>query len=121
MHETLPPICYVTNIFPGDQPGWLLTHAEDVQVMLRDPDNFTTNGMGKWAQNIAEDWLVIPTEADPPIHSEYRTAPNTPLPPHKLPPPHAPPRQRPPPPLAPSPPPRPRALPTPFSPTPPTP
>src|SRR3546814_211021 len=56
MHETLPPICYVTNIFPGDQPGWLLKHAEDVQVMLRDPDNFTKNGMGKWAQNIGEDW-----------------------------------------------------------------
>src|SRR3546814_11356897 len=76
MRETLPPICYVTNIFPGDQPGWLLKHAEDVQVMLRDPDNFTKNGMGKWAQNIGEDWLVIPTEADPPIHSEYRKALN---------------------------------------------
>src|SRR3546814_124926 len=84
MHETLPPICYVTNIFPGDQPGWLLKHAEDVQVMLRDPDNFTKNGMGKWAQNIGEDWLVIPTEADPPIHSEYRKALNSHFAPQKM-------------------------------------
>ncbi|MFD2138548.1 hypothetical protein ACFSLT_30735 [Novosphingobium resinovorum] len=60
MHADLPPITYVTNIFPGDQPGWLLKNAADVQAMLRDPDNFTKNGMGKWAQNIGENWLVIP-------------------------------------------------------------
>jgi cytochrome P450 len=84
MHATLPPLSYVTNIFPGDQPGWLLKNAEDVQVMLRDADNFTKNGMGKWAQNIGEDWLVIPTEADPPIHSEYRKALNPHFSPQKM-------------------------------------
>src|SRR3546814_1225728 len=52
--------------------------------MLRDPDNFTKNGMGKWAQNIGEDWLVIPTEADPPIHSEYRKALNSHFAPQKM-------------------------------------
>lgn len=72
MHATLPALTYVTNIFPGDQPAWLLKNAEDVQAMLRDADNFTKNGMGRWAQNIGEDWLVIPTEADPPIHTHYR-------------------------------------------------
>ena len=35
MHADLPPVTYVTNIFPGDQPGWLLKNAEDVQAMLR--------------------------------------------------------------------------------------
>jgi len=84
MHATLPPLSYVTNIFPGDQPGWLLKNAEDVQVMLRDADNFTKNGMGKWAQNIGEDWLVIPTEADPPIHTEYRKALNAHFSPQKM-------------------------------------
>jgi cytochrome P450 len=84
MHATLPAICYVTNIFPGDQPGWLLKNGEDVQAMLRDADNFTKNGMGKWAQNIGEDWLVIPTEADPPIHTEYRKALNAPFSPQKM-------------------------------------
>lgn len=84
MQATLPPISYVTNIFPGDQPGWLLTSYEDTMTMLRDPDNFTKNGMGKWAQNIGEDWLVIPTEADPPIHTAYRTALNPKFAPQKM-------------------------------------
>jgi cytochrome P450 len=84
MHATLPPLCYATNIFPGDQPAWLLKNAEDVQLMLRDADNFTKNGMGKWAQNIGENWLVIPTEADPPVHSEYRKALNGHFSPQKM-------------------------------------
>ena len=84
MHAALPPISYVTNIFPGDQPGWLLKNAEDVQLMLRDADNFTKNGMGKWAQNIGENWLVIPTEADPPVHTEYRKALNSHFSPQKM-------------------------------------
>lgn len=84
LHATLPPISYVTNIFPGDQPGWLLKGYEDTMAMLRDPDNFTKNGMGKWAQNIGEDWLVIPTEADPPIHTGYRAALNPKFAPQKM-------------------------------------
>ncbi|MEK6723191.1 MULTISPECIES: cytochrome P450 [Sphingobium] len=84
MHAELPPITYVTNIFPGDQPGWLLKNAEDVQAMLRDADNFTKNGMGKWAQNIGENWLVIPTEADPPVHTGYRKALNSHFSPQKM-------------------------------------
>lgn len=84
MHATLPPLCYVTNVFPGDQPGWFLKNAADVQEMLRDADNFTKNGMGKWAQNLGEDWLVLPTEADPPIHTEYRRALNPHFSPQKM-------------------------------------
>ena len=76
MQVELPPVCYATNIFPGDQPAWLLKHAEDVQAMLRDADNYTKRGIGKFAQSIGEDWLVIPTEADPPVHTEYRKALN---------------------------------------------
>ncbi|WP_404477310.1 cytochrome P450 [Novosphingobium sp. BL-52-GroH] len=84
MQADLPPITYVTNIFPGDQPGWLLKNAADVQAMLRDADNFTKNGMGKWAQNIGENWLVIPTEADPPVHTGYRKALNGHFSPQKM-------------------------------------
>jgi cytochrome P450 len=84
MHATLPPISYATNIFPGDQPGWLLTRFEDTQAILRDADNFTKNGMGRWAQNIGESWLVLPTEADPPVHSEYRKVMNPSFSPQKM-------------------------------------
>ncbi len=84
MHRTLGPITYVTNIFPGDKPGWLLTGYDDTMAMLRDPDNFTKNGMGQWAQSIGEDWLVVPTEVDPPIHSFYRKALNPNFSPQKM-------------------------------------
>jgi cytochrome P450 len=84
MHRTLGPITYVTNIFPGDKPGWLLTGYDDTMTMLRDPDNFTKNGMGQWSQSIGENWLVVPTEADPPIHSFYRKALNPQFSPQKM-------------------------------------
>jgi cytochrome P450 len=75
IHEG-PRVTYVTNIFPGDRPGWLVRRAEDLRALLQDTDNFVKRGMGQWAQGIGENWLVIPTEADPPIHAFYRQALN---------------------------------------------
>jgi len=84
LHRTLPPISYVTNIFPGNQPAWLLKHAEDVHEVLRDAENFTKNGIGKFAPSIGEDWLIIPTETDPPDHGKYREALNPHFSPSKI-------------------------------------
>ncbi len=84
MHRTLGPITYVTNIFPGDKPGWLLTGYDDTMTMLRDPDNYTKNGMGQWSQSIGENWLVVPTEVDPPMHAFYRKALNPNFSPQKM-------------------------------------
>jgi cytochrome P450 len=76
MHQSLPPICYVPGMFAGIYPAWLLLRAEDVHNVLRDADNFTKNGMGRFAQSIGENWLSIPTETDPPFHGSYRKAVN---------------------------------------------
>jgi cytochrome P450 len=84
MHRTLGPITYVTNIFPGDKPGWLLTGYEDTMAMLRNVDDFTKNGMGQWSQSIGENWLVVPTEVDPPVHTHYRKALNPSFSPQKM-------------------------------------
>jgi cytochrome P450 len=84
MHATLGPITYVTNIFPGDKPGWLLTGYEDTMAMLRNADDFTKNGMGQWSQSIGENWLVVPTEVDPPMHTHYRKALNPSFSPQKM-------------------------------------
>ena len=84
MHATLGPITYVTNIFPGDKPGWLLTGYEDTMAMLRNVDDFTKNGMGQWSQSIGENWLVVPTEVDPPMHTHYRKALNPSFSPQKM-------------------------------------
>jgi cytochrome P450 len=84
MHATLPPIAYITNIFPGKRPGWLLKHTADVKSLLEDTDNFIKKGMGQWSQGIGENWLVIPTEADPPIHRSYRQTLNPAFTPQKI-------------------------------------
>jgi cytochrome P450 len=84
MHRTLGPITYVTNIFPGDKPGWLLTGYDDTMEMLRNADDFTKNGMGQWSQSIGENWLVVPTEVDPPMHTFYRKALNPSFSPQKM-------------------------------------
>jgi len=84
LHATLPRVAYVTNIFPGKQPGWLLKRAEDVKALLQDSDNFVKKGMGKWAECIGEDWLALPTETDPPMHAHYRKALNPHFSPQKM-------------------------------------
>jgi cytochrome P450 len=84
MHASLPPVTYVTNIFPGKQPGWLLKHATDVKALLLDSDNYVKKGMGKWSQGLGENWLVIPTESDPPFHAQYRKALNPSFAPLKM-------------------------------------
>jgi cytochrome P450 len=83
IHEG-PRVTYVTNIFPGRRPGWLLRRAEDVRTLLQDTEHFVKRGMGQWAQGIGENWLVIPTEADPPIHAFYRQALNPFFTPQKI-------------------------------------
>ena len=84
IQRDLPPLTWCSNIFPGDQGGWLLTKVDDIQHVLRDADNYTKNGMGKFAESIGEDWLVIPTETDPPVHGEYRKALNPFFAPQKI-------------------------------------
>lgn len=83
IHEG-PRVTYCTNIFPGDRPGWLIRRAEDLRALLQDTEHFIKKGMGQWAQAIGEDWLVIPTEADPPIHAFYRQALNPHFAPKKM-------------------------------------
>jgi cytochrome P450 len=84
MHASLPPLTYVTNIFPGKRPGWLLKNAADVKALLLDSENFIKKGMGQWSQDIGENWLVIPTEADPPYHAIYRKTLNPSFAPMKM-------------------------------------
>ena len=84
LHATLPPVAYVTNIFPGRRPGWLLKHTEDVKTLLQDTEHFVKKGVGQWSHAIGENWLVIPTEADPPIHTLYRRELNPHFTPQKV-------------------------------------
>src|SRR4030081_2083815 len=84
LRATLPPVAYVTNIFPGKQPGWLLGHAEEGKALLQDTEHFVKKGMGKCGRGIGENCRVIPTQADPPIHSLYRRELNPHFSPQKI-------------------------------------
>jgi cytochrome P450 len=62
----------------------MLKRADDVRALLQDTEHFEKRGMGQWAQGIGENWLVIPTEADPPEHAFYRKALNEQFTPAKM-------------------------------------
>jgi cytochrome P450 len=79
-----PRAAYVTNIFPGDRPGWLLRRHEDVRAMLLDADGFKKNGYAQWSRGIGESWLSIPTETDPPVHGLYRQTLNPQFSPQRM-------------------------------------
>jgi cytochrome P450 len=76
IQRTLGPITWVSNMMIGTPGGWLLTRHDDVNDVLRDADSYTKIGMAKFAQSIGEDWLMIPSEPDLPVHAEYRRSMN---------------------------------------------
>jgi cytochrome P450 len=84
LHAKLPRISYITNVFPGNRPGWMLRRAEDIRSLLQDSTHFIKKGFGRWAQGIGEDWLVIPTELDPPTHGLFRETLNPHFAPKKM-------------------------------------
>ena len=84
MHADLPPVTYVTNIFPGDQPGWLLKNAEDVQAMLRDADNFTKMAWASGPRISVKTGWSSRRRPIPPVHTGYRKALNSHFAPQKM-------------------------------------
>lgn len=71
-----PPVIYGTNVFPGNQGAWVVRRAEDMRTVYRDLENFTKKDNGQFATMIGEDWDLIPTELDPPLHTAFREALN---------------------------------------------
>lgn len=71
-----PEIFYATNVYPFDQGGWVLRRAEDIRAVYEDNEHFTKKGFSGFAAMLGEDWDVIPTELEPPLHTEFRRALN---------------------------------------------
>jgi cytochrome P450 len=68
-----PPVFYV------DVPhmsNWVVRRNADLKSIYSDPENFKKNGNTGFAQMVGEDWDIIPTELDPPVHSAFRAALN---------------------------------------------
>ncbi len=81
-HETIvpaihagPAVFYADNV-TLNQPGWVVRRAEDLRKIYADTENYHKRGNTGFAQMIGEDWDIIPTELDPPVHTAYRSALN---------------------------------------------
>lgn len=81
-HETIipaihagPAVFYSDNV-ALNQPGWVVRRAEDLRKIYADTENYHKSGNTGFARMIGEDWDIIPTELDPPVHTAYRQALN---------------------------------------------
>ena len=81
-HETIvpaihagPAVFYADNV-ALNQPGWVVRRAEDLRRIYADTENYHKRGNTGFARMIGEDWDIIPTELDPPVHTAYRQALN---------------------------------------------
>lgn len=73
IHEG-PAIFWGTNIFPGPKGGWVLRRHEDLVKVYENTTGFIKKGNAEFSSMIGEQWDVIPTELDPPVHTEFRRA-----------------------------------------------
>ncbi|MEM8936350.1 MAG: cytochrome P450 [Pseudomonadota bacterium] len=52
--------------------SWIITHAEDIRYVLSHPDLFSATGQTGFSRLLGEDWPLLPLEANPPEHTDYR-------------------------------------------------
>jgi cytochrome P450 len=70
-----PAVFFADNVM-FQQPGWVIRRDADLRRILADAEHFTKSGAYGLARLLGEDWNVIPTELDPPVHTAFRTALN---------------------------------------------
>lgn len=87
-HETIIPEIHTgPPIFYAKTPlteGWVVRRSETLRAIYNDTENFHKKGNSGFARLIGEDWSVIPTELDPPIHSAFRSSLNPVYSPSKM-------------------------------------
>jgi cytochrome P450 len=67
-----PAVFFADNI-SVNQPGWVVRRGVDIRRLYADTENFTKRGNTGFAALIGEDWDMIPTELDPPVHHGFRS------------------------------------------------
>ena len=67
-----PAVFFADNI-SVNQPGWVVRRGVDIRRLYADTENFSKRGNTGFAALIGEDWDMIPTELDPPVHHGFRS------------------------------------------------
>lgn len=70
-----PAVFYADNVM-FQQPGWVVRRNADLRQIYADKEHFVKRANSGFAALIGEDWNIIPTETDPPLHTGYRAALN---------------------------------------------
>jgi cytochrome P450 len=70
-----PPVFYADNIM-FRQPGWVVRRHADIRQIFGDSEHFSKAGSSGFSKLIGEDWVVMPTELDRPVHTAFRAAVN---------------------------------------------
>jgi cytochrome P450 len=71
MHE-YPPIFWAAGMHHASPGAWVPRRYKDLQQIYQDTDHFTTFGTGQFGLMIGENWVSVPIESEPPLHSQYR-------------------------------------------------
>jgi cytochrome P450 len=66
-----PDIFYGVNARRGHDT-WVVTRHELIREVFQDADTFSSHHNGDFAPLIGEDWPMLPLEADPPEHANWR-------------------------------------------------
>lgn len=70
-----PAAFYADNVSVRT-PGWVVRRSEDMRKIYADTEHFHKRGNTGFAQMIGDDWDIIPTELDPPVHTAFRQSLN---------------------------------------------
>ena len=71
--RTYPRAFYTTRNGQRKEPGsWILTRAEDLRHVLRNPKLFSSKDNSGFAQLLGESWGMIPLDIDAPRHVQMR-------------------------------------------------
>jgi len=71
IHEG-PAVFWADNAFYGIGGAWVPRRVADLQAVYFDKEHYTARGMAPFASLIGEDWILLPAEADKPLHALLR-------------------------------------------------
>lgn len=67
-----PAVFYSPNAWQGVENAWVFRREQDLRDIFMDTEHFSSQGFSPFAKLVGDHWSVLPVEADPPHHRDYR-------------------------------------------------